>query len=143
MRVEDVFRQYDIDSGGTSATIPLEALPSLIKRLCIPLADSEIERAAALLKAPVRRGDVVNDAATAASEPDLTPNRVRFEDFWTLLSVELGHARFDSDEEAEEGTAESGSPSAKRRLRNKNTVYWGLPLGERQLLARLADEWSV
>ena len=119
MRVEDVFRGYDVDHDGTSATIPLECLPALVRRLCIPLAPSEIARAAELLKAPRRRGDVSHDAAGAATAPDLTPSRVRFEDFWTLLSVELGHARFDSDEEAEEGTATSGSPSAKRRLRRR------------------------
>ena len=98
MRVEDVFRSYDIDNGGTSATIPLEALPLVIQRLCIPLSSSEIERASKLLQAPKREDDSINDAVAAASKPDLTPNRVRFEEFWTLLSVELGHAQFDSDE---------------------------------------------
>ena len=58
----------------------------------------------------------------------LTPNRFDLRTFGPL-SVELGHARFDSDEEAEEGTAESGSPSVKKRLRRR-------PLKRNQLQAK-------
>ena len=119
MRVEDVFRSFDID--GTSATVPLSALPKVIRHLCLPLSESEIVRVREMLKAPARPGDP-NDAVVASSEPDLRPLYVRFEEFWEVLSVELGIVRAgqdDADVVAQASVATDGSMSAGAASRLK------------------------